>query len=325
MRPDGKRTAEPGMLGVFLRERRGRITLEQARLPSRSRSRRGTLTQEDLARLTGYSVRTISALEQGVEHRPTPELLDAIATALALGSDDRHVLWYLATAGQAPLSAAGVSAMDPGLTRLLEVLDAQFAYVTDGVRNVLAQTSTCQKWAGDMIWHPGQRNLAHWVFLSPHAKHVFPFWYREPAASVIANLRGQLARMPADAELNAIIDEVCELSADARRLWSGQDELRFDPSTHVTLRLPGHTDPDQPDDERYHVTATVAQLTPTRPGHEHRFTVFLLPDGDLPPALPAAAECTACARQALPHPADLGAHRSSTPIDTASHAVVPRP
>jgi hypothetical protein len=188
--------------------------------------------------------------------------------------------------------------MDPGLTRLLEVLDGQFAYVTDGVRNVLAQTSTCQNWAGDMVWDPERRNLGHWVFLSPHARHVFPFWEREPAASVIASLRGQLARMPADAELRAIIDELCELSPDARKLWDARDQLRFHPSPHVTLRLPGHTDPGQLDDDRYHVTATVAQLMPTRPGHEHRFTVFLLPDEyDVTSALPDAAPCAACARE----------------------------
>lgn len=82
------------LLGRFLRERRARITLEQAGLPARRTRRTSTLPQEDLARITGYSIRTISALEQSADHLPTQELLEAIASALLLTSDDRRLLAF---------------------------------------------------------------------------------------------------------------------------------------------------------------------------------------------------------------------------------------
>jgi transcriptional regulator with XRE-family HTH domain len=287
------------MLSQFLRERRAQVTLEQAGLGPRRGSRSGTLTQEDLARLTGYAVRTISALEQGTEHRPTSELLEALAVTLALGPEERHTLWYLATGGPPPgLAAAGAHGVHPGLLRLLAVLDGQFAYLTDGVRNVVAQTSLCRAWAGDMIPDPGRRNLGHWIFLNPHARHVYPHWEREPAASTIANLRSQLARTPADAELKAIVDELCELSPDARRLWDTQAVVHYHPPAYVTMRMPGHTDPAQQDDERYRMTMTVVQLTPTTPGDEHRLTVFMPPDGTKVTPPGTEVECAACDRDA---------------------------
>jgi hypothetical protein len=47
--------ASGDLLARFLRERRARITLAEAGLPARRGSRTGTLTQEDLAHLTGYA------------------------------------------------------------------------------------------------------------------------------------------------------------------------------------------------------------------------------------------------------------------------------
>jgi transcriptional regulator with XRE-family HTH domain len=281
------------MLGRFLREQRAQVTLEQAGLGPRRGSRRGTLTQEDLARLTGYAVRTISALEQGTEHRPTPELLEALAMALALGPEERHTLWYLATGAPPPaLAAAGAQDVHPGLLRLLAVLDGQFAYLTDGVRSVVAQTSLCRAWAGDLT----RQNLSHWIFFNSHARHVYPYWDREPAASIIANLRSQFARSPADAELRAVVDELRELSPDARRLWDTQAVVQYHPPAYVTMRLPGHTDPEQSGDERYRITMNVVHLTPTTPGDEHRITVFMPPEGTevVPPG--AEVECAACER-----------------------------
>ena len=174
------------LLSRFLRSRRGRITLEQAGLPARRGSRTGTVTQEDLARLTGYSVRTISSLEQGTDHRPTHDLLEALSVALRLTPDERHTLWYLAADAPAPARAASArtdqaDGLDPGLLRLLQVLEPHLAYVTDGVRTVKAWTDACARWGSDFGAMPeNRRNLAHWVFLDPHARHMYPYWELSP-------------------------------------------------------------------------------------------------------------------------------------------------
>lgn len=287
------------LLGKFLRSRRAQITLEQAGLPPRRGSRTGTLTQEDLARLTGYSVRTISALEQGTEHRPTPDLLDAITAALALGPEERHTLWYLAAEGPPPPSSAGAAdhGPDPGLRRLLRVLEPHIAYVTDEARDVQAVTRGCVSWLGrDMSqWQATRRNITHWVFLEPHARHVYPYWEAEPAWSTIAHLRSQFARLPNSPRLREVTEEIRDLSPDAKRIWEAQERLVFHPPTTVTMRVPGHTDPDQPDDERYHVTVTVSMLAPTRAGDQHLITAFMLPDEYAREYERSSAQtCTAC-------------------------------
>src|SRR5581483_8131428 len=141
-----RRRMAADLLARLLREWRGRITLAQVGLPERRVSRTGTLTQEDLAHLTGYSVRAISALEQGVPHRATPELVDALAAALRLSPDERHTLWYLAAGMPPPASAPLPAGIDPGLARLVEVTDPHPAFVADAARRILAQNQAAADW-----------------------------------------------------------------------------------------------------------------------------------------------------------------------------------
>lgn len=298
--PDGEalHADTGGLLGRFLRDRRVRVTLEQAGLPARRGSRAGTLTQEDLSRLTGYSLRTISGLEQGTAHRPTPELLEAITTALGLGADDRYTLWYLATDAPPPAPASAEGGPDPALIQLAGAIDPHIAYITDAVRNVQAANQACASWLFDPATMPeNERNLAYWIFLNPHAPHVFPHWEREPARSILANLRTQIARLPRNQQLKSLIEELCDRSPAARRLWDTHTEIGTHPPTHVSIRIPGHTDPGQPDDQSYHVPATVCMLTPTRPHDEHRITAFLLP-AEHARIYPVSSQqaCSACAR-----------------------------
>lgn len=300
-RPDGKalNAAAGGMLGRFLRHRRMRVTLEQAGLPARRGSRTDTLTQEDLARLTGYSVRTIGGLEHGTAHRPTSDLLEAVAAALGLGADERYTLWYLATDAPPPAPASPDGGLDPALVQVTGAIDPHIAYVTDAVRNVQAANQACADWIFDPATMPGnERNLAHWIFLNPHARHVFPHWEREPARSILASLRTQLARLPRNQQLRNLVEELCDRSPAAKRLWDTHTETGTHPPTHVSIRIPGHTDPGQPDDQKYHVPATVCMLTPTRPDDEHRITAFILPAG-YARTYPVSSQqaCSACARE----------------------------
>jgi transcriptional regulator with XRE-family HTH domain len=286
-----------GMLGRFLRERRLRVTMEQAGLPARRGSRAGTLTQEDLARLTGYSVRTISGLEQGTAHRPTPDLLEAITVALGLTADERYTLWYLATDAPPPVPASQDDGLDPALVQLADAIDPHIAYVTDASRNVQAANQACAAWAFDpATMSDNERNLAHWVFLNPHAHHVFPYWEREIARSLFASLRTQLARPPRSQQLKSLIEELCDRSTAARRLWDTHMDTSTHPPARVSMRIPGHTDPGQLDDQKYHISATVCMLTPTRPDDEHRITAFILPaEHARTYPLSSRQACSACA------------------------------
>ncbi|MDA0632111.1 helix-turn-helix transcriptional regulator [Nonomuraea sp. MCN248] len=281
------------LLGRFLRERRARITLSQAGLPAR-RARRGrTLTQEDVAYLTGYSIRTISALEQGAEHRPTPGLLEAIASALRLSQDERSVLWYLAN-GTPPPEPDSVTEPDPALHRLVNALEPHPAYVTDDLWNVQGQNSAFARWICDFTAMPAdQRTILHWFFLHEHSRHVMVDWEYE-ATALMSLVRGRAMRSPRGHELMAVVDDLRERSPDAERIWAGGTDLLVQgPSRPMLFREPGRTGVPRPDDEDHHVQLTITTLAPVREGAGHRLLAFLLPDGYLAPA-GSDGVCAAC-------------------------------
>ena len=292
--------ASGDLLARFLRERRARITLAEAGLPGRRGSRTGTLSQEDLAHLTGYSARTVGALERGGQHQATPDLLEALATALRLSPDERHTLWYLAVKAPPPALPQPPGELDPGLARLVEVTDPHPAFAAGIARNVLAQNRACTEWGTDPLAMPeGQRNATYWVFLNPHARHVFVHWEAEAARVSLGIMRSQLVRVPHDEQLKAAIETLCDLSPDARRLWRTTDAVAPYPTPTVTMRVPGHTDPAQANDGEYHVEATAIRVSPANPDTACSMTAFLLPSKHACRyPVPSQQACTACTREA---------------------------
>ena len=283
------------MLGKFLRECRGRITVAQAGLPTRRQGRSATLTQEDLARLTGYSIRTISALEQGTNHRPSRDLLDAITAALSLTGDERRTLWQLAV-DMPPPEAGYARAPDSSLAIMAAMMDPHPTYVSDAIYNVERHNDAFANWVSDFSAKPaGQRNLAKWLFLSDHSRHLVAHWDRE-APALVARIRSVRTRLPRDPALGELIEELCDLSAEFLQLWDGAADVAGYPTAlTLTFRMPGHTDPRQPDDEAYHVPLTMCTLTPMTPDDHHRFVALLLPEAYAAPVLVNAEKtCTAC-------------------------------
>lgn len=283
-------------LGRFLRERRARVTLEQAGIPTRRTRRGATLTQEDLARITGYSIRTISALEQGAEHRPTPELLEALSDALWLSHDERTILWHLA-GGSAPPEPDSVPEVgpDPALQRMLDALDPNPAYVTDEHWRYLGQNTAFARGICDFTTFPAnERTILHWLFLHEHARHASVEWEQE-AAALIALVRGRALRSPRGGELLELVGEICDRSEEAQRLWANRTDLIVQgPSRPMLFREPGHTNPAQPDEQAHHIELTVITLTPVRTGDGRRVVAFLLPEDYTSPS--SDARCTACPR-----------------------------
>jgi len=283
------------LLGRFLRDRRARITVEAAGLPPRRSGRSAALTQEDLAQLTGYSIRTISALEQGAEHRPTRQLLDAITTALQLSGDERRALWQLASGTPPPEDAQTAADHDPTLYRIVDVLDPYPTYVCDAAYNIQAHNRAFTAWVWDFMAQPvEQRNFARWLFCHPHARHMLPNWYSD-SCGFVARMRQIYAQLPGYAGFTDLITDLEEDSAEFRQMWSSDSAIMPYPTSLVMdFRPPGRTDPHQPDDRSHHVPLTMSTLTPMTAGDNRRFTVFLYPDTYTPQTPPIRAECAAC-------------------------------
>jgi hypothetical protein len=132
------------------------------------------------------------------------------------------------------------------------------------------------------------------MFGSQHARHVLVDWERTTRV-VMARIRSAHARLPRDAELHDLLRRLCEVSARARRLWQ-QDTTVMDWPGTLTIRAPGHTDPQQVDDRRRHVAVNTLFLHLPREGDERLLAIFQLPPGlEQLGAIPAG-DCVACER-----------------------------
>ena|SRR5882757_1201136 len=102
--------------GEFLQARRARVRPGEVGLTAYGRRRVPGLRRDELARLAGVSVQYLTRLEQGVDRNPSPQVVDALATALRrqtltiAGAEDQVIIVYQPEPGSASADA---------LTRLL--------------------------------------------------------------------------------------------------------------------------------------------------------------------------------------------------------------
>ena len=204
------------LLGAYLKGRRGRVSPDEAGLTPSGRRRVPGLRRDELARLAGLSERYLTRLEQGIDHNPSPQVLQALATALKLSPDETGHLFALATAPSVP-SAPGEQTV--GLAEIQQLVDSwpsSPAYVRDQHFDVVVANKLAL--ALSPLYTPGQ-NLVRGIFLDPAARELFPDW-PDIAAQTAAALRAEAdLRAPRTARL---VDEL--LTDDAfRELWDKHD------------------------------------------------------------------------------------------------------
>src|SRR5712671_6507417 len=92
-------------LGQYLRARRELVRPEDVGLPAVGRRRVPGLRREELAMLAGISSDYYLRLEQGRDHHPSAQVIDALARALKLDEDATahlHALSHSAPARRRP-------------------------------------------------------------------------------------------------------------------------------------------------------------------------------------------------------------------------------
>ena len=217
-------------LGAFLKACRARVQPEQAGVVSYGDRRRvAGLRREELALLAGVSPSYYARLEQGQSRHASPEVLDAIATALALDPVDRQQLLVLAeSAGRRRVTRpAPVEQADPALIELLDAMPTVPAIILGRRSDVLAWNPMGHAL---LLGHlnyacvsvPGQRpNLIELVFLDPVMRALFADWPRK-ARNVVGNLRLAAGTHPGEPALAALIDKLITASPEFSRLWADQ-------------------------------------------------------------------------------------------------------
>ncbi|WP_247826985.1 helix-turn-helix transcriptional regulator [Arthrobacter antioxidans] len=210
--------ADRTQLGAFLRSRRDSLTPADVGLRAFPGPRRVPgLRKEELAVLAGVSPDYYSRLEQGRQANISRAVLDSLATALRLDDVEQAHLFALAAPSNRPKpSTPAVQQADPGLLRLMTVLDHMPALVLGRRGDVLATNTLLTSVLTGL--RPSS-SFPRFMFFDPLARERIVNWEHFAAASVAA-LRGELGRYPDDRRLVALIDELCSGDADAARWWA---------------------------------------------------------------------------------------------------------
>src|SRR4051794_32357657 len=164
----------------FLRNRRARITPEQAGLTPHAGARRVPgLRREEVAQLAGVSVDYYIRLERGHTKGISETVLDAVARALRLDDTERAHLFDLAQPTAArprrrqPVSPQRVR---PALHRALDLLGVP-AVVQGRRLDVLAANRLGYAlYAGLEARPPRERNFARFTFLDDAARTLYGDW-----------------------------------------------------------------------------------------------------------------------------------------------------
>ncbi|MFI6696042.1 helix-turn-helix transcriptional regulator [Streptomyces sp. NPDC050433] len=220
------RTHGKSLLGEFLSTRRAQLKPADVGLPDYGDRRRVPgLRREELAQLAGVSVAYYIRLEQGLSLNASPQVLDALATALRLDDAERRHLHTLS--GDARQSRRRLPA--ERVTAAVRQLVYAFG---DSPVVVVGRRSDVLMWnrAGHALFaghlapdSPDQAatrpNTARLVFLDAHTRDLYVDWPRK-ARDVVGKLRQAVGHYPEDPHLASLIGELTMRSPQFATLWA---------------------------------------------------------------------------------------------------------
>ncbi|MDB1088695.1 helix-turn-helix transcriptional regulator [Streptomyces sp. ACA25] len=203
-------------LGAFLRAHRARLRPGDVGLASYGARRVAGLRREEVAVLAGMNSDYYARLEQGRERSPSPQILEAISSALRMDDDAREHMFRLAgtlPAGERPRPRETVS---PVLRQLLDGYPNAPAFVLNPATDVLASNAV----AG-ALFSPFEKvdNLARMTFLDPAARTFFRQWDRA-AEAVVAELRHATGLDPHYRRVHDLAGSLAGVSEEFAALWS---------------------------------------------------------------------------------------------------------
>lgn len=191
------RAVSDNELGTFLRTRREAITPAQVGLPGGDRRRTPGLRRSELATLAGISVEYLARIEQGRDRNPSGQVLFALADALRLSRDERHMLAIAAQAsgGEACSPPAPPSrSVRPTVQALLDRLEPTPAVVVNRLSDVLAHTAGYELLVSPIGLLDHERpNLVRFVFTDARARAAYPEWDRI-ADRLVGSLKTETSR-----------------------------------------------------------------------------------------------------------------------------------
>jgi transcriptional regulator with XRE-family HTH domain len=210
----------------FLQTRRARVNPAETGLITGGRRRVPGLRREEVAMLASVSTDYYAKMERGHLAGVSPEVLDAIATALRMDEAETAHLHDLARAA-GPATGRRRPNPDhtirPSLQRFLDAITGAPAWIADQKADVLALNALGRALMAPMLNDPVSRNnLARFIFFSAHSHAFYPDW-DQGADSITATLRTAAGRNPHDKALTDLIGELVTRSEPFRIRWSAHN------------------------------------------------------------------------------------------------------
>ncbi len=223
-------------LARFLRTRRARITPEQAGLPAGGRRRTPGLRRGEVALLSGVSVDWYTWLEQGRNIQVSTQVLESIARALKLDSNERRHLFLLALQ-QLPADLTPVeSSISATLQTFLDLQGANPAYVTDQRLNIVAWNKAASLIYGNYeAMSPRERNTVWRTFTSPYVRQLLQDNWEAHARHRLAQFRANYGKFAGDPWWMALIAELNLASGEFREWWPQHDVLNGPEGKKINL------------------------------------------------------------------------------------------
>jgi transcriptional regulator with XRE-family HTH domain len=208
-------------IGEFLRARREQVRPEDVGIADLGRRRVPGLRREELAMLSGVSADYYVRLEQGRDHHPSPQVLEALARALRL--DDAATVHLHELAAPAPRrrrrSPSRPERVRPGVLRMMGSWPQSPAFVVSRRMDVLAANPMAR--ALSPICQVGV-NGVRVTFLDPAVRALYPDFEKD-AADTVGALRASVGPDLDDPQLIELVGELSLKSEDFRRLWARHD------------------------------------------------------------------------------------------------------
>lgn len=206
-------------LADFLRRRRELLHPADVGLPPGARRRTPGLRREEVAALAGMSPDYYTRLEQARGPHPSAPVVAAVGRALRLEIDERDHLFHLA--GLTPPPRRAGQHVPPGVLRLLDHLTDVPAVVITDLSEVRCQNRLADALLGPVRPASGRSNNAFWRwFTAPDGQARCPAEDRDRlSAAHVSDLRAAWSRRGGDAEVTALVTDLCAASAEFASLW----------------------------------------------------------------------------------------------------------
>jgi len=212
--PDSPDLTASGELRWLMRAWRDRLDRRASRMRSGLPRRPAKVTQYAVARRVGFSPAWYRNLEYGVRAGYSDAFLDKVARVLGLDSDERQVLYLLAT-GRSPAPRAGAPGVVTDLVAEIVQAVPWPAYIVDAAWDVQVHNPVMDQWFPDL--RP-VGNIMRLAFCTDAHRQLVDFEH-DWAPALVGQMRAALARWQNHPSLPQLIADILATNPLARRLW----------------------------------------------------------------------------------------------------------